>query len=404
MGHRILRLLLVAVFATIAALPTPGEQPTQSPQEPGVSAQQGVLFLVVEDFTRPYMRLMFEAFTAAVSNAPNPPAIYFESLDITRFEQKQYLADVRDWLSRKYKGTRIDLVIPVSEDALGFLVDAHNEPWSSAQVLYLEAVSVRSDLLKALPQAGGVLLEDHMSDLLKVIRTVLPETTHVALMYGASALEATRWRNYAERVATAGFEPIEMIGLSLDETLTALPRLPSQSVIILLQPAVDAKGRVLAPGEACEVISAAATVPLFTPGAQDLGCGVVGGLGRDWGVIGRLLGEEALKRLQKPSSDVVTVPVAKFTTLAFDDRQLQRWRIPERRLPAGAIVQYREPSLWRDRRGLVLTTVGVTLLQSLLISGLVLERRRRRKAEIESRRNLAAIAHLARRAAMGELA
>jgi signal transduction histidine kinase len=239
---------------------------------------------------------------------------------------------------------------------------------------------------------------------LKVIKTVLPETTHVALIYGATALEAGRWRYYAEGIVTAGLEPIELIGLSLEETLTALARLPPQSVIILLNPAVDAKGRVLGPSQACAVISTAAKVPTFIPGTQDFGCGSVGGLARDWSVIGRLLGEEALKRLQKPSSDVVTLPVAKYTTLAFDDRQLQRWRIPESRLPAGAIVQYREPNLWRDRRGLVLATLGVTLLQSLLIAGLVLEHRRRRRAEIDSRHNLAAIAHLDRRAAMGELA
>src|SRR5262245_15251902 len=126
MGYRTLMLLLVAVFTTTAASSARASQPAESSQEPGLSAQQGVLFLVVEDFTRPYMRLMFEAFTAAVSNAPNPPAIYFESLDITRFQQKQYLADLRGWLSRKYKGTRIDLVVPVSEDALEFLVDAHD--------------------------------------------------------------------------------------------------------------------------------------------------------------------------------------------------------------------------------------------------------------------------------------
>jgi signal transduction histidine kinase len=46
----------------------------------------------------------------------------------------------------------------------------------------------------------------------------------------------------------------------------------------------------------------------------------------------------------------------------------------------------------------------VTLVQSLLIAGLVFERRRRRRAEIDSRRHLVAMAHLDRRAAMGELA
>jgi signal transduction histidine kinase len=100
----------------------------------------------------------------------------------------------------------------------------------------------------------------------------------------------------------------------------------------------------------------------------------------------------------------VTVPIAKYATLAFDDRQLARWGIPERRLPAGAVVRFREPNLWRDRRGLVVATIGVTVLQSLLIAGLVLERRRRRRAEVDSRRNLSALAHLDRRAAMGELA
>jgi signal transduction histidine kinase len=180
--------------------------------------------------------------------------------------------------------------------------------------------------------------------------------------------------------------------------------LPAQTVVFILAPAVDARGHVLSPNEACESIASARYAPAFTLGAHDLGCGVVGGLMRDWTIVGRLLGNEALTRLRTPSTDVVHVPVAKYTTLAFDDRQLERWNIPAARVPSGAVIRFREPSLWRDRRSLVLTVAAVTLLQSLLIAGLVFERRRRRKAEIESRRNLVAMAHLDRRAAMGELA
>jgi signal transduction histidine kinase len=167
---------------------------------------------------------------------------------------------------------------------------------------------------------------------------------------------------------------------------------------------VDASGHALAPRRACELIASNGRVPAFSLGAHDLGCGVVGGLMRDWTIVGRLMGEEALARLSEPSTEIVTVPIAKYATLAFDDRQLARWGIPERRLPAGAVVRFREPNLWRDRRGLVMATIGVTVFQSLLIAGLVLERRRRRRAEVDSRRNLSALAHLDRRAAMGELA
>jgi signal transduction histidine kinase len=375
-----------------------------TPRVEGPPTQRGVLFLAVEDFTRPYVRLMFEAFSDAVLRAQNAPAIYFESLDSTRFAQKEYMDEVREWLRRKYRDTRIDLVVPISEDGLVFLADAHGEPWPSARVLYLEAGSVRVDTPTVLPQAGGLLLDDHTVDALSVIKTILPDTKRVALLIGASALEKLRWRSFADKVRMVGLEPIEIAAMSLEDSLAAMSRLPSQTVVFILQPAIDARGHVPAPTEACELISSAGYAPAFTLGAHDIGCGVVGGMLRDWTIVGRLLGDEVLARLRNPSTEVVNVPVAKYTTLAFDDRQLERWNIPERRLPSGAVIRFREPNLWRDRRGLVLTVLAVTVLQSVLIAGLIFERRRRRNAELESRRNLAAMAHLDRRAAMGELA
>jgi signal transduction histidine kinase len=397
-------LVLVAILAIGSASPTRAGQEPEASYPPDEGRQQSVLFLAVEDFTRPYVRILFESFSDRVLAAPRAPAIYFESLDATRFEQKEYLDDVRDWLSRKYDNTRIDLVMPLGEDALGFLADAHGEPWPAAQVLYLESGTPRVDTRSRLPQTGGVQLEDSFFGALEVMKAILPETKHVALLYGASAIEVTRYNGFAEKVRNAGFEPIELFAMSMEQMLAEVARLPAQTVAFILQPSVDASGHALAPRRACELIASNDRVPAFSLGAQDLGCGVVGGLMRDWTIVGRLMGEEALARLSEPSTEIVTVPIAKYATLAFDDRQLARWGIPERRLPAGAVVRFREPNLWRDRRGLVMATIGVTVFQSLLIAGLVLERRRRRRAEVDSRRNLSALAHLDRRAAMGELA
>jgi len=387
------------LLALVIALTMTGD--TLSAQE---ARQRGVLFLAVEDFTRPYVRLIFEAFSDELLRAPEAPAIYFESLDATRFEQTGYMGEVREWLRRKYRDTRIDLVVPISEDALVFLADARGEPWPTAKVLYLEAGSVRVDTPTVLPQAGGILLTDHTTDALSVIKTILPDTKHVAMLIGASTVDQLRWRSFADKVRMVGLEPIVVAALSMEDSLAELARLPPLTVVFILQPAIFAKGHVPAPSEACELIASAGYAPVFTLGAPDLGCGVVGGLMRDWTIVGRLLGDEALRRLENPSTDIVSVPVAKYTTLAFDDRQLERWKIPEQRLPSGAIIRFREPNVWRDRRGLVITVAAVTLVQSLLIAGLVFERRRRRQAEIDSRRNLAALAHLDRRAAMGELA
>jgi signal transduction histidine kinase len=370
----------------------------------GAGEPRNILLLGIDELTRPYMRFLFEAFTDALATVPNPPGIFFESIDASRFPEAQYLKEARGWLAGKYKDTPIDLVVTIGDDALGFLADAHGEPWPSAQVLYFESGYIRFDVRDALPRAGGILFEEFFPSTLEVLKTILPKTKRVALSYGASPVERIRWSTYAEKIRQAHLEPVELVGLSLEETRAALLRLPPDSVVFLLSPIVDARGHVQSPMKLCEIFSTTGSNATISMEMNHLGCGTVGGLLRDWSVVGRLVGEDALRRLDKPSTAVLTVPVARFTTLAFDERQLARFGIPERRLPPGSVVHFRDPSLWRDYRGTVIAALAVTLLQSLLIAGLVFEHGRRRRAEVESRRHLSAIAHLDRRAAMGELA
>ena len=87
----------------------------------------------------------------------------------------------------------------------------------------------------------------------------------------------------------------------------------------------------------------------------------------------------------------------------FDWRELQRWGIPESRLPAGSVVRYRSPSLWEEykrhgaRRG---RRAGPPIAAD---RRLLYERRARQRAEIDSRRNLALAADANRRETMSAL-
>ena len=66
-------------------------------------------------------------------------------------------------------------------------------------------------------------------------------------------------------------------------------------------------------------------------------------------------------------------------------------------------MRYRAPSLWSAYRGTVLSAVGVLAVQSLLIVGLLYQRRARQRAEMDSRRNLALAADASRRQTMSAL-
>ncbi len=66
---------------------------------------------------------------------------------------------------------------------------------------------------------------------------------------------------------------------------------------------------------------------------------------------------------------------------SFDARQLARWGISERSLPAGSVVLFKEPTLWSQYQHYVIGTGLALALQTLLIGMLLVQRTRRRRVE-----------------------
>jgi C4-dicarboxylate-specific signal transduction histidine kinase len=121
---------------------------------------------------------------------------------------------------------------------------------------------------------------------------------------------------------------------------------------------------------------------------------------QDWiAALGRL----ALRVLRGESADSIPTASPDLSVSQVDWRQLRRWGISESRLPAGTIVRFRGPSLWRDFRREVLIGLAGLAIQSFLILGLLYHRRARQRAEVESRRNLALAADADRHATMSAL-
>ncbi|HEV2115273.1 MAG TPA: response regulator, partial [Terriglobales bacterium] len=68
-------------------------------------------------------------------------------------------------------------------------------------------------------------------------------------------------------------------------------------------------------------------------------------------------------------------------TYTFDWRALRQWRFKEANLPPGSIVVNREPNLWEAHRPYIMGGISLTLAQTLLIVGLLWQRKKRKKVE-----------------------
>ena len=95
--------------------------------------------------------------------------------------------------------------------------------------------------------------------------------------------------------------------------------------------------------------------------------------------------------------------VVGFATPKFDWRQLQRWGISEDRLPAGSVVEFREPTAWQRYRWQIGAVALAFLVLLSMTTWLLAERYGRRRAEAQSRSLSLEVFHLNRVAEVGAL-
>jgi signal transduction histidine kinase len=302
-------------------------------------------------------------------------------------------------------GPKPDLIVAISGPAAVFARKYRGQLFPDSPLLFA-AVDWR--YLRDAPlgeNETAVAVSNDFPRLIEDILQVLPQTRHVFVVAGTGQL-AQFWRRQLEEPFTRfrdrlTFEWLD--NLSLAEMLRRCASLPDNSAIFYLTFGADAAGAEYAETRVLADLHATANAPVFGGQSVHLGAGAVGGTMLSVDTLASNTADVAFRLLSGAPPESIKVPPLAPGQPVFDWRELERWAIPESRLPAGSVVQYRAPSLWRAYRGTVLSAAGVLAVQSLLIVGLLYQRRARQRAETESRRNLELAADASRRQTMAAL-
>ncbi len=300
---------------------------------------------------------------------------------------------------------RPDLIVSVAGPAAAFARKYRQQLFPDAPLLF---AAPDQRYLRGAPlgeNETAVASANDFPGLVDDILQLLPDTSQVFMVVGSGGI-GRFWHQELN-------EPFERFrgrvtfiwsdDLSLAEILRRCAGLPHNSAIIYLMFGTDAAGAAYADERILADLHTVANAPLFAAMSVYLGSGIVGG---------RLLSIDdlshdsvgvAIRLLNGASPGDIRIPPRPPGQAMFDWRELQRWGIPENRLPSGSVVRYRSPSLWSGYRGTILTAAGALAIQALLIIGLLLERRARHRAEIDSRRSLALVADAGRRETMSAL-
>lgn len=298
-----------------------------------------------------------------------------------------------------------DLIVSIGAPAANF-VQRHRAKLFPASPMILTVVDQRRVKYSALgPNDTVVAVAIDYHAAIENILQVLPDTNHVAMVVGTSPIEQF-WRQEIARESESLEGRIKITWfdtLSFEDILKSAASLPPNSAIFWELMIVDAAGVVHEDGRALTQLHAVANAPIFSYTDAFFGREIVGGPHVPVLEAGQQVGDVAVRILSGEKAGSIKVAPVGMGRPKFDWREMQRWGIPESRLPPGSEVYFRRPTVWEQYRAYVFAVGAAILLQTLIILWLLYEHRRRQAAEVLARNTMAELSNVNRLATAGEL-
>jgi PAS domain S-box-containing protein len=279
------------------------------------------------------------------------------------------------------------VIIAAGSASLRFLAELNEQSLQEIPVVFCAILGEAPDRSKQTVHVTGVLGRLRPEETLEVALHLLPDTKHVVVVGGTGEFD----RNF-EAVAKQGFQKYEskleftyLVDLTMPALLDQLMHLPSNTIVYHTALTQDAAGsRFIDSTQSLPLVASASNAPVFVVDDVDLRSGSVGGDLVNWADDGRLAAEMAVRILRGEKPEDIPIVTSKDRYM-FDWRVLRRWGLKESDLPPGSILLNRQPTLWEAYRRYILAGLFLLLTQTAIIAALLLQRSRRKRAEIRLR-------------------
>jgi PAS domain S-box-containing protein len=307
---------------------------------------------------------------------------YIDARRVSNNADKQYLAD---FLRQKYRSNPFHLIISSGDAAYNFCREFHNSLFPRVPIVFC-GVHYSQD------SQGQMGLDDLMSgvvesiDLPNTLAAALrlqPETSRVIVINdftnpslgNRQSLEQALAK-FANRVKIEYLENLEMA-----KVLERVRSLSPGDIILLMSFTRDKSGKVFDPNQSLALIAKESAVPIYSFWDFYLGKGIVGGMLVDHTEHGRIAGERALEILSGKAAPGALKIIEGPNRYMFDFFEMQIHKLKLANLPKDSIVINAPPTSYAINKPLVWTAVSSIASLAVIIAVLMMNIRRRRRAE-----------------------
>ncbi|WP_271808370.1 ABC transporter substrate binding protein [Clostridium beijerinckii] len=343
--------------------------------------------LVVNPFTQDYpgSQLYIKGIKSILGNNSKFNFSYsYEYADLGRHgNDEKYLEDFSKYLKAKYWNDEPDFIISAVTLNNFFLKYGDNVFPKIPIIIDWDKEKLP---VTQLPQNYTIISQmTEVDQNIQLILQTKPLTKKIYIVVGSSVDK----RNLSQSISDAQEKYSNQVEfyildkLTYDDMIDIVKNAEGDSAILYFQWYSDINGESFIPTDVVKAICKEAKVPVYGVSAQYLGSGVIGGYVGNQELVGQTAGNAVLDLLNgKRQSDNQIIQAAS-RTYTFDWRQLKRWKIDEGKLPSDSVVLYRDMNVWELYKGYIITAFVILVVELLLIFILLINIRKRKKAENE---------------------
>jgi signal transduction histidine kinase/ABC-type uncharacterized transport system substrate-binding protein len=378
----------------------------QAPQSTPVSQPIHVLMIFNESQDVPGNIVLEQAVRLEMQKlVTNRIEFSSEYLDARHFSDQEHFRVFQDYLGRKYAGQQLDLILVFPSRDYRLARELPNTLFPDVPVVFVAVNEL--EVPEAIARLGvtGIVQRFDLRGTLGLIMRLQPDTRRIVVIGGTNEVDRATLGRIAE--ASRALEGIEFefwTNRPVADVPRTLRSLPEGTVVLISTVVSDASGQTYYMSQLAQMLAPVASVPVYVLGGWVIGSGAVGGSVVDSQDLGTRTARLAVRVLNGANPEKIPIEVATKGTPMVDWRALKRWNLKQNRLPADCVVRYRPNSIWEEHQTLIVFVGVVFLAQAMTIAALLVQRRQRRRAEMEIQRQRTELAHVARVSTLGQLA
>jgi signal transduction histidine kinase len=370
-------LRLLAAFAVAVNM---GGEPAPKP------SRRTILVLLTGEPARPFAQLMLEGIQRTLQ-ARIDITTYIEFLGSNALRSAEMTQRRENLIAAQYRNEPIDTLVAIGDVALPFASELRQRQFPASRILF--AVTSKSSIPKDLHQGEGLFVDMNPLPAITFVLERMPAISRLFVISGIAPADVGVRESFQASIPRLPrkLDITFLTGLTLPELVQKTRQLRQDSLVVLTSNLADRSGRASSNVDQAREISAVSQAPLVEASDVSLGLGSIGGDVTSFQLMGVDLGRRILRSSDQPEpSGVVFDPAPRLR--AVDWRQLQRFGISASSIPKDYEVLNWEPSFWEQHRKMVLVSLAILLLQALLISFLLAERRRRSQSQARMQKQL----------------